>query len=59
MIKEGLSFQEEAITEANRDLIKAMGFSQAPVIVVSDKEGNPIAKWSGFDPDLIKAIVAK
>lgn len=34
--------------------IRLLGYSQAPVVVVRDTQGNVTKHWSGFRPDMIK-----
>lgn len=51
----GLSFKSIDVTEDADALvfIRALGYQQAPVVVV--REGEDIKKhWSGFRPDLLK-----
>nr|DAS92268.1 MAG TPA: glutaredoxin-like protein [Caudoviricetes sp.] len=37
--------------------IRALGYQQAPVVIVSDK--NAMVHWSGFRPDLLKKYGVK
>ena len=37
--------------------IQSLGYSQAPVVVVRDAQGNVMRHWSGFRPDMIKKEV--
>ena len=39
--------------------IRSLGYSQAPVVVVRDEQGNMTKHWSGFRPDLIKKEAGK
>lgn len=39
--------------------IRSLGYSQAPVVIVRDSEGNIVKHWSGFRPDLIKMEAGK
>lgn len=49
----GLDYEVVRIDEDQRalDAIRAMGYLQAPVVMAGDQH------WSGFRPDLIKALV--
>lgn len=38
-------------------LIRSLGYSQAPVVVVRDARGTTTKHWSGFRPDMIKKEV--
>ena len=51
--KQGLDYQIVDITQddAARDHVMALGYLQAPVVIVDDTE-----HWSGFRPDRIKSI---
>ncbi|MGX7697770.1 glutaredoxin-like protein NrdH [Gordonia polyisoprenivorans] len=51
--KQGLDYQIVDITQddAARDHIMALGYLQAPVVIVDDTE-----HWSGFRPDRVKAL---
>ena len=53
--KTGLAYDVIDIsTDADaRDYVMALGYLQAPVIVVGDEH------WSGYRPDRIKSLVAK
>lgn len=55
--KAGVPYREVDVTlkenEAEGDRIRALGFSQAPV-VVTDTE-----TWSGFHPDKLAAYIAR
>lgn len=53
--KQGIAFEEVDITvdEAARDHVKALGYTQAPVVFAGEES------WSGFRPDKIKAIGAQ
>lgn len=42
--------------EAALDLVRELGFQQAPVIVNRDADGNIVSKWSGFNPDKIDEL---
>lgn len=50
--KQGLSYNIVDITadEQARDYVMALGYLQAPVVVVGDEH------WSGFRPDRVRAI---
>lgn len=52
--KEGIEYSSVDISEdpAARDFVMALGYLQAPVVVVGDEH------WSGFRPDRIKSLVA-
>lgn len=52
--KMGLEYRVVDITEDSdaRDYVMALGYLQAPVVVVGDSH------WSGFRPDRIKALAA-
>ena len=53
--KLGLSYEVVDISEdaEARDYVMALGYLQAPVVVVGDEH------WSGFRPDRIKALAAQ
>ena len=36
--------------------VKALGYFQAPVVLVEDVDGNVVDHWSGFKPDKINEI---
>ena len=36
--------------------VKALGYFQAPVVLVEDAEGSVVDHWSGFKPDKIQEI---
>lgn len=38
---------------------KGLGYMQAPVVTITDEEGNLLEHWSGFQPDSIDAIQEK
>ncbi|MCL6424450.1 glutaredoxin family protein [Brachybacterium sp. JHP9] len=44
--------------EVSMDLVQALGYVQAPVVVVRDMAGEVLAHWSGFNPDRIKELAA-
>lgn len=50
--KQGVGYQKVDITMDSdaRDYVMALGYLQAPVVVVGDDH------WSGFRPDRIKAL---
>lgn len=50
--KQGLDYETVDIStdDAARDLVMALGYLQAPVVIVGDDH------WSGFRPDRIKAL---
>ena len=52
MDKQGLEYDVVDISEDSeaRDYVMALGYLQAPVVVVGDEH------WSGFRPDRIKAL---
>ncbi|QTI67834.1 redoxin NrdH [Gordonia sp. L191] len=52
--KHGLSYEVVDISadDEARDYVMALGYLQAPVVVVGDDH------WSGFRPDRIKALAA-
>ena len=53
----GLPFKSFDVTEdaAALAFIRALGYQQAPVVVVREGEDEHIKKhWSGFRPDLLK-----
>ena len=54
--KQGLDYQIVDITQddATRDHIMALGYLQAPVVIVDDTE-----HWSGFRPDRVKALAER
>lgn len=39
-------------------LVKGLGYSQAPVVIVRDADQAVTGQWSGFHPDEIKALAA-
>ncbi|EKF25230.1 nrdH-redoxin [Mycolicibacterium hassiacum DSM 44199] len=53
--KHGISYEKVDITVDSeaRDYVMALGYLQAPVVVVNQDE-----HWSGFRPDRIKALAA-
>lgn len=53
--KEGLEYSVVDISEDDdaRDMVMALGYLQAPVVVAGDES------WSGFRPDNIKRLAAK
>jgi glutaredoxin-like protein NrdH len=53
--KQGLDYEVVDITTTDeaREYVLALGYLQAPVVVVDDDH------WSGFRPDRIKALAAK
>ena len=57
--KAGLEYRVVDITEdpEARDYVMALGYLQAPVVVVSGA-GNE-EHWSGFRPDQIKAVATR
>ena len=38
-----------------RDMVSALGFTAAPVVIVTDEDGTIVDKWSGFQPGKINA----
>lgn len=48
--KEGIEFQELNIYD-HMDLVRELKYASAPVVVVTSE-----LHWSGFRPDLIKAL---
>lgn len=40
------------------EMVKALGYTQAPVIVVTDREGKT-SHWSGFRLEKLNALVTK
>ncbi|ROZ88046.1 glutaredoxin-like protein NrdH [Gordonia sp. OPL2] len=53
--KQGLDYEIVDIStdDAARDLVMALGYLQAPVVIVGDDH------WSGFRPDRIKALTER
>lgn len=52
--REGVSYSVESLLdEGNLEAAKALGHTSAPVVVVGDES------WSGFQPEKIKALVAR
>lgn len=52
----GIEFETADITDAgNLSAAKALGFQEAPVVIVGDGMTDETA-WSGFRPDLIDLI---
>lgn len=51
--KRGIAYQEVDITTSPDDAtaIRALGFTQAPVIIVSTGDAELDLMWSGFDPN--------
>lgn len=52
MTREGIDFEEAALTDDLVEKFKAEGFMQAPIVVL----GNDGRKWAGFRPDLIQEL---
>ena len=52
--KEGIDYEVVDLSEDEQALatVKDLGYSQAPVVVAGEDH------WSGFQPDLIKALAA-
>lgn len=53
--KHGLDYQvvDISLDDEARDYVMALGYLQAPVVVVDDEH------WSGFRPERIKAVAAR
>ena len=53
--KAGIAYESVDVTENDeaRDYVLALGYLQAPVVVVDDAE-----HWAGFRPERIKALQA-
>ncbi|RBP97969.1 NrdH-redoxin [Bifidobacterium aemilianum] len=53
LTRQGVDFETVDLTEnpATLDQLQEAGFRQAPVVITPD------ASWSGYRPDLIKALV--
>ena len=50
--KRGISYQEVDVTTSPKDAeaIRALGFKEAPVVIVSSGDPELDLMWSGFDP---------
>lgn len=59
--KKGISYQTVDMSQDAEalEVMKSLGFMQAPVVVNRDAEGNIISSWSGFDPDKIAELAAQ
>lgn len=57
----GLNISHESVDVTQEpealSFIRSLGYSQAPVVVVRDAQGNVTRHWSGFRPDMIKKEV--
>ena len=60
MDKKGIAYDTVDMSkdEGALEVMKSLGFMQAPVIVNRDDEGNIISSWSGFDPEKIEELAA-
>jgi glutaredoxin-like protein NrdH len=51
--RRGISYQEVDVTTSPKDAeaIRALGFKEAPVVIVSSGDPELDLMWSGFDPN--------
>ena len=56
----GTSYESVDVTqdEASLNLIKGLGYQQAPVVAVKGSDGAILETWGGFRPDRIKKVAA-
>ena len=56
----GASYESIDVTqdEESLNLIKGLGYSQAPVVAVKGSDGAILETWGGFRPDHIKKVAA-
>lgn len=58
--EKGIPYIEEDATDpANTEAIKALGYQQAPVVIVSYGDPKNEEHWSGFRPDLIDLLAER
>ncbi|MBC9706668.1 MAG: glutaredoxin family protein [Enterococcus sp.] len=55
LTKKNIAFEALSIedTPGARDMIKNLGYMQAPVVIAGDEH------WSGYNPDRIEALAAR
>lgn len=58
MDKKGITYQTVDMSQDEEalEVMKSLGFMQAPVVVNRDADGNIVSSWSGFDPEKIDAL---
>ena len=56
----GASYESIDVTQDDKslNLIKGLGYSQAPVVAVRGEGGAILETWGGFRPDRIKKVAA-
>lgn len=45
---------DDITTEKNLDLASRLNHQQAPMVIVTDTDGDTVAHWSGFNPEKIQ-----
>jgi len=59
--RRGISYQEIDVTESPADAaaIRALGFKESPVVIVSTGDPETDLMWSGFDPNNLTKYTTK
>lgn len=59
--RRGIRYQEVDITSSPKDAeaIRALGFKEAPVVIVSNGDAEMDLMWSGFDPNNLTKYTTK
>ena len=52
----GLEYTEYQASE-HMDVLAPLGYTSAPVVVVTDEDGAMVKHWAGFSPDKLKGLV--
>ncbi|WP_246126240.1 glutaredoxin domain-containing protein [Nesterenkonia populi] len=57
----GVPYEEVDISQDDQalDAVKALGYSQAPVVVVRPAEADSDVHWSGLRPDLLQTFITE
>ena len=58
MDRKGIVYETIDMSQGEEALqvMKDLGFMQAPVVVNRDEDGNIVSSWSGFNPDRIEEL---
>ena len=57
--KQGLTYNTVDLTtneEAYNNITQNLGYKSAPVVIVTDENGETIEHWNGFQPEKLRGI---